>query len=186
MFAVDLRAVRAPRGPARRLQPARLALCPSTLPVTEPRYATLRHKKDRAFAPKNPPSPYARTAQRASHFPSIGCALFGRALCALVPLPYDQPLSFHGFPHSLKKAPGIGVLPQKKLLALSELHTLQNANGGESESMKSQLIACRDPEPTAQPPMRQPHLCVIVSGRPPVSARRVSRIIKTQSEVHSL
>jgi hypothetical protein len=186
MFAADLRAVRAPRGLAKRLQPAPLALRPSVLSITQRPNATLSHKKDRAFTPQNAPAPHAHTERRATRFPSAPCALFAYSLCALVQSPYDQLLSFHALPHSLKKAPGIGAPPQKTSFAFNELRTLQNANVDKSEYKNSELIARLSAEPAPQPRMRQPHLCVIVSGRPPVSAWRVSRIIKTQSEVHSL
>jgi hypothetical protein len=42
------------------------------------------------------------------------------------------------------------------------------------------------PQPNVPHPMRRPRVYVIVSGRPHVVARRVSRILKTKSEVHLL
>ena len=184
--APRVRSVHASHGLARRAQPALLAVRPSLLSVGQRPNATLCPKKDRAFAQKKTSAPRTRTVRRTSHFPSAACALFGCSLCALVQSFHNQLLCFHALPHSLKKAPGIGVPPKKKSLALNELRTLPNANARKSEYRKSKLIACRRLESDAQPRMRDSRLCVIVSGRPPVSARRVSRILKTQSEVHSL
>ena len=186
MFAVDLRAVRASHGLARRVQSALSAVGTYVLPVTQHPNATLCHKKDRGFRSKNAVSSAGRTIGRASHFPSAPCALFGCSLCALVQSPHNQLLCFHALPHTLKKAPGIGVPPKKKLLALNELRTLPNPNARKSECRKSKLLARRNPEHSARLRMRDSHLCVIVFGRPPFRARRVSRILKTQSEVHLL
>jgi len=186
MFAADLRAVCAPHSLARDAQPTPSAVYPSVLSATRHPNTSLRHKIDRAFTSQKPSSPHAHTLKRATHSPSTPCALFDHSLRAHVQSPHDQLLSFHAFPHSLKKAPGIGVPPQKTPFALNMLRTLQTATPLKSENKKSKPISRRNLEPPTQPRMRQPHLCVIVSGRPPVSAWRVSRIIKTQSEVHSL
>ena len=192
MFAVDLRAVRAPQGLDRRLQPAPQALRTSVLSITQRPYPTVRNKKDRGFAPKKPPSPHAQTERRSTHFPSAPCALFSRSSSQ----ERKSSLSFSracarfwrngGYPAHRKINGSYSMICKLKKVRTTERASTTRVRPVLAAHADNIPIRAAAPQPNAQPRMRQPHLCVIVFGRPPVSARRVSRIIKTQSEVHSL
>ena len=75
MFRVNLRAVRAPHGLSRHVQPAPLASRHPILSIAQRSSASLCHKRDRRFAPQKPPVPLAHTIERVSLFPSAFCAL---------------------------------------------------------------------------------------------------------------
>ena len=181
MFPVDLRALRAPHGLARRVQPALSAVRPSVLSVTQRPNTSPRHKIDRAFAAKKPSSQHAHTLERASRFPSASCALLPRSFARVqLPTPF-----FSCAPTLFSKNTG-GAVSRRKSCLHSMSCALCKTRMTEKSQKDIQINCATAPQPSSQPRMRQPHLCVIVSGRPPVSAWRVSRIIKTQSEVHSL
>jgi hypothetical protein len=181
MVAVDLRAVRAVRGLAGRFPLALLAIGPSVLPITQRPNAALCHKKDRASAQRTTSLPQANTIARPSRSLSAPCAL----------LP-------HSFSRERKSTPSFsmacarfwrngGIVVREKINnSQSTTCKLREAPTTERAGEIAVPNHASGPQPIAQPRMRQPHLCVIVFGRPPVSARRVSRILKTQSEVHSL
>jgi len=126
MFPVDLRALRAPHGLARRVQPALSAVRPSVLSVTQRPNTSPRHKIDRAFAAKKPSSQHAHTLERASRFPSASCALLPRSFARVqLPTPF-----FSCAPTLFSKNTGGGVSRRKSCLHSNELRTLQNANDG--------------------------------------------------------
>jgi hypothetical protein len=180
MFALDLLAVRAPRCLS-RVQPASSASRAPVLPVAQRPNASPCHKRDRRFAPQKPSVPLAHTIERASRFPSSPCALLPRSFARVqLSTPF-----FSCAPALFVKNAGGGVPRERSCLRSMSCALCKTPK---TEEIVENLPAnpATTAEPTAQPRMRDPRLCVIVFGRPHLAARRVSRILKTKSEVHLL
>ena len=181
MSAVDLRAVRSSHGPARRVHPAPSAVRPSVLSVAQRPNASLCNKRDRRFAPQKRSVTLTHTIERVSRFLSSPCALLPRSF-------RKERKSTPLFSIACARFCGNGgcAVLQKINYSRSVICKLRKEPITQESAGKTLTNRPAEPKPTGQPGMRQHRLCVIVSGRPHVVARRVSRILKTKSEVHLL
>jgi hypothetical protein len=169
MFAVDLRAVRAPHVLARRVQPAPSAVRPSVLSAGQRPNASACHKRERRFAPRKPSVPLAHTVGRASRFPSAPCALLPRSFS-------KERKSSPSFSSACARFCRNGgcTLLQKINCSRSMICKLGKKPMTQKSAHHNPTIRSAEPELTAEPAVRDSRVYVIVSGRAHVIARPVA------------